>query len=159
MVLSAPTILQLGFESQAHHLCFFNSYCSNSNWGEKRTIINEKEARIGPYLKFLTWLRWGGRENDENEETSKVEKTLKPKFQRFTHLADYYLPLFLLLLLVLKNILNFCFLKYFKLAKSHSTATTLSCSWRKYVSLIHFCFCCKFFFIWKYFECECSVDR
>ena len=38
-----------GFQSQAHHLRFFNLY--NWNCNEKRTKINEKEAGIGPFLK------------------------------------------------------------------------------------------------------------
>ena len=44
-----------GFESQAHHLCFFmlklKLYCC---WNKKRTKINEKEAGIGPYFKKTT---------------------------------------------------------------------------------------------------------
>ena len=35
------------FESQAHHLCFFNLYW---NCNEKRTKINKKEAWIVPFL-------------------------------------------------------------------------------------------------------------
>ena len=44
-----------GFESQAHHLCFFNLYYWNCN--EKIMKINKKEAGIGPFLKYrAAWL-------------------------------------------------------------------------------------------------------
>ena len=45
-----------GFQSQAHHLRFFNLY--NWNCNEKRTKINEKEAGIGPFLKKLFITFW-----------------------------------------------------------------------------------------------------
>ena len=44
------------FESQAHHLCLFNLYYRNCN--EKWTKIN-KEARIGPFLKKIFFLKSG----------------------------------------------------------------------------------------------------
>ena len=45
-----------GFESQAHHLHFFQFtlfklYICHLNWNVNRTKINKKEARIGPFLK------------------------------------------------------------------------------------------------------------
>ena len=47
VVSSAPTILRPGFESQAHHLHFFQ-FVLNCN--EKRTKINKKEAGIDPFF-------------------------------------------------------------------------------------------------------------
>ena len=45
-----------GFESQAHHLRFFNLHCWNWNcicyWNEKRTKINGKRGRDWPILKM-----------------------------------------------------------------------------------------------------------
>ena len=44
-----------GFESQAHHLCFFQFilfklYIFHLNWNVKRWKINKKEAGIGPFF-------------------------------------------------------------------------------------------------------------
>ena len=46
-----------GFESQAHHLCFFQFilfklYICHLNWNVKTTKINIKQAGIGPFLKI-----------------------------------------------------------------------------------------------------------
>ena len=52
---SAPTILRPrppGFESQAHHLHFFNVYCWNCiwYWNEKRTKVNKKRPWLAHIL-------------------------------------------------------------------------------------------------------------
>ena len=55
VVSSAPTILRPGFESQAHHLCFFNLYW---NCNEKRTKLNKKRPGFAHLKKIKKILRW-----------------------------------------------------------------------------------------------------
>ena len=52
-----------GFESQAHHLCFFQFilfklYVCHLNWNVKRTKNKQKEAGVGPFFKKHSSAIW-----------------------------------------------------------------------------------------------------
>ena len=53
VVLSSPTILGPGFESQAHHLCFIQFMLLKLLLGLKKNENKQKEAGIGPYFKRM----------------------------------------------------------------------------------------------------------
>ena len=51
--LSVPTILLPGFESQAHHPCFYHLQYLRYICHVKRTKIKQKEAGLGPFKKHF----------------------------------------------------------------------------------------------------------